>query len=709
MSHKRARPHKKRIVRGNNAPFVSNELRKEIRYRSRLKNIARKTNSASAKNAYRKQRNKCTKIKRNNMKSCFHKIVKNGGKQFWQSISPFITNKGTHGNEEFILEEKGKIIKDPREISEIFNKYYINIVEKTTGNPPISVPLLNSGDLVDNILNYYESHTSIVSIKNKHNGKSLKIPLATEDQIYDIINSLDTKKATGIDNIPAKVIKLSAKEIKSPLTKIINMSIEKCIFPDLMKLGKVIPIYKNSKKGNRLDKQYYRPVSILPVLSKIFEKYILNSMLGYVNSILSDQISAYRKGYSCQHVLLKLTEEWRKHLDRNKEVGAVLIDLSKAFDCLPHELLIAKMSAYGFNKETLKFIYSYLNGRKQAVNIKGNLSKFLDILAGVPQGSILGPILFNIFLNDITEIFQNCNLRNFADDNTISGSAKTTDELVAYLENDANKAVDWITANNMIANASKFQAIIVKKNKQDTSGIKLNIRGTSIETSKEVNLLGITIDYKLSLSIHISEICRKAGNTLNGIKRLHNYFSQKERKILVKTYVLSYFNYCPLVWHFCGKGDLHKMEKLQERAIRFVTEDYTSEYANILKTLGESTLYLKRVRLIAQEVYKSINGQSPEYIKELLKSRHANHPLRGDERPMQLYVPRVNQITFGQRSYTYEAPTLWNSLPIEYRQAENYILFRNLIKRWDGPLCRCNICKYNDYRGNDEESGTDSS
>lgn len=261
----------------------------------------------------------------------------------------------------------------------------------------------------------------------------------------------------------------------------------------------------------------------------------------------------------------------------------------------------------------------------------------------------------------------------------------------------------------MIANASKFQAIIVKKNKQDTSGIKLNIKGTPIETSKEVNLLGITIDYKLSLSVHISEICRKAGNTLNGIKRLHNYFSQKERKILVKTYVLSYFNYCPLVWHFCGKGDLHKMEKLQERAIRFITEDYTSEYANILNNLGESTLYLKRVRLIAQEVYKSINGQSPGYIKKLLKSRHAKHPLRGEERPTQLYVPRVNQITFGQRSYTYEAPTLWNSLPIEYRQAGNYTLFQKLIKRWNGPSCRWNICKFNDYNGNDDESGTDSS
>ena len=195
-----------------------------------------------------------------------------------------------------------------------------------------------------------------------------------------------------------------------------------------------------------MDKKCYRPVSVLTTFSKIFERYVLNEMFEHVNVILSDKISAYRKGYSCQHVLLKLTEEWRKHLDQNKVVGAVLMDLSKAFDCLPHELLIAKLAAYGFDKKTLKFLLSYLKGRKQAVNInniKGKLSMFMDILAGVPQGSILGPILFNIFLNDIMHIFEKCDINNFADDNTLSAVAESASTVIEYLEKDAQRVIEW--------------------------------------------------------------------------------------------------------------------------------------------------------------------------------------------------------------------------------------------------------------------------
>ena len=146
-------------------------------------------------------------------------------------------------------------------------------------------------------------------------------------------------------------------------------------------------------------------------------------MLVHVNTILSDKISAYRKGYSSQHVLLKLTEEFS--LDNNQIVGAFLMDLSKAFDCIPHELLIAKLSAYGFDIKTLKFILSYLKGRKQSVNIKGTLSTCMDVLAGVPQGSILGPVIFNMFLNDITTIFERFSLNNFADDNTLDAHASS--------------------------------------------------------------------------------------------------------------------------------------------------------------------------------------------------------------------------------------------------------------------------------------------
>ena len=229
---------------------------------------------------------------------------------------------------------------------------------------------------------------------------------------------------------------MSKDVIKRPLTEAIKSSIETKKFPKLMKYGKITPLYKFPKEGSRQNKADYRPVTVLTVFSKIEERYIFNSLTNFTDSILSDKISAYRKGYSTQHVILKLTEEWRTHLDKNETVGAVLMDLSKAFDCLPHELLIAKLAAYGVERQTLELIYSYLKERKQTVGIKGKLSMLLEILAGVPQGSILGPILFNIFMNDFIDIFKNTNVHNFADDNTLSAHSQDPSEVITNLEND---------------------------------------------------------------------------------------------------------------------------------------------------------------------------------------------------------------------------------------------------------------------------------
>jgi hypothetical protein len=204
------------------------------------------------------------------------------------------------------------------------------------------------------------------------------------------------------------------------------------------------------------------------------------------------------------------------------------MDLSKAFDCIPHELLIAKLAAYGFDTKT--FFLSYLKGRKQSVNIKGTLSTYMDVLAGVPQGSILGPVIFNIFLNDITTIFEKCSLNNFADDNTLDAHASSVTELVNSLEIDSQNLIDWFKINRMIANPDKFKAIIIDKRGKDTCGIELNINGDKIYTQKEVELLGISIDFQLSFTPHISKICKMAANQLNSIKRLKRHFDIETKK-----------------------------------------------------------------------------------------------------------------------------------------------------------------------------------
>ena len=200
-------------------------------------------------------------------------------------------------------------------------------------------------------------------------------------------------------------------------------------------------------------------------------------MMPFFNKIQSKFISAYRSRYSSQHVLLRLIEEWRKCLDENKVVGAILIDLSKAFDCLPHDLLIAKLEAYGLDRGALKLLLSYLINRKQSVKVKGVRSILQLIKNGVPQGrSIFGPILFNIFINDLYYILQS-DFRNFADDNTISAISDTVSSLVNSLTDKANKAVDWFHINKIIVNPEKFKAILLTKRKKNTTGYPIIFRG----------------------------------------------------------------------------------------------------------------------------------------------------------------------------------------------------------------------------------------
>ena len=268
-------------------------------------------NTAASRRAYKFQRNKCTKLRRENVKSYLKNALNKGrnSKSYWKTINPFLTDKGSHGKEDYILEESEKLIKDPKEIGEIFINYYTNIVEHSTGNPPVNIPLPENGDIIDTILSDYENHVSIETIKNMNIDSTFDLPLADEDTIEEIMKKLDISKATGIDNIPARLVAISASVTKGAFTKSLNKSITNSVFPNLMQIGKITPQYKGGKDCSRLNKEHFRPVSVLTAYSKVFERYILNQMLEHVNLILSDKISAYRKGYSTQHVLLKLLKK----------------------------------------------------------------------------------------------------------------------------------------------------------------------------------------------------------------------------------------------------------------------------------------------------------------------------------------------------------------------------------------------------------------
>ena len=495
-------PLKSRKTLPKPAPFMNSVLRKAVYKKKMLHNKYLKHRSNKNWEKYRLQRNLVNKIKKNSIKQYFFERCTGGPKSnsFWPTIKPFLSNKGNVNNNEIILEENNKIINDQEEVATTFNNFFINVAK----------------DIGPNLKTGNDEHPSITKIKeNKHNIEPLVFKEIDIDFIEKQINKANIKKATGKDGISPKLLKLAKPAISKPITNLINKTINSSKFPVKLKEAQVVPCYK---KNNALDKSNYRPVSILPYISKFFERAINDQLTDYFNTIFHPFLSAFRSGYGCQTTLLKIVEDWKTALDENKYVAAILMDLSKAFDCLPHNLLLDKLKTYGLSEESLKLLQDYLSDRKQCVKLGSSFSNWGEIYKGVPQGSILGPVLFNIFLNDIFYFIHDTSLYNYADDNTLSYAGYNLDELITKLETDSLILIDWFTINHMKANPDKFQALAIGS-KTHEKNIIFNINNNEIKCEDEVKLLGVTIDYQLKFNTHIANICKKSFKTTKRFKK----------------------------------------------------------------------------------------------------------------------------------------------------------------------------------------------
>jgi hypothetical protein len=677
-------------------PYMTSNLRKEMYRRNMYRNqYFSQRNCKFLEKRFKKQRNKVTSMRRDAIKSYFSSHCSENSKpgDFWKCIKPFLS-KNIKSERNMILRETIKendtitehIVTDKQDICNIFNTFFTSVANNIGKDDSIDI----NSECVTDVIGKHTNHPSITAIKSQYKRQHIfTFHEVTEKYIKLVLKKINPAKSTGFDDIPPKLVKLASDELSSPITELVNASIRELVYPHDMKKAEVSPLYKVQKENDML-KENYRPVSILPILGKVLEIVMADQLRIFFNDIFDVKLGAYRKRYGCDNILVRLLEKWKKALDENKIVGTLLMDLSKAFDCIPHSLLVSKLHAYGVSESACQFITSYLTNRYQRIKIQSKRSLWSLLTKGVPQGSVLGPILFNIFINDLFLFIETCDICNYADDNTLSFSSNTLEALVQALQTDAHASIDWFKNNYMQANADKFQVMFMKPMR---SKVKLpeifTLENEKLESKKCVNLLGVTIDDKLNFDEHISSLCKKAARQLNVMFRFHKLLDFNRKLQLYRAFVLSNFNFCPIVWHFSSITNMRQIDKIQERALRFLTGDHKSTYEQLRKQLGIDCLYLKRIKEIVIEVYKTVNKINPEFMHDIFVAKDTSHNFRDGHI---LRMPNFNTIQYGKMSFAYYGAHLWNLLPNHFKSSINFNTFKRLLKDWDGPKCSCTSC-----------------
>ena len=689
-------PMKCRTVKKPQLPYMNSEIRKEMFKRNSLRNKYYKCRTDAKWEAFKKQRNLVTSL----LRKSFGKYITSkceedkNGKTFWKIMRPFMTDKNLQSSNIINLKEGEDIISNPVEVSEIFNDFFVNIAAGI--GTPDEIPYTAKSDIdidtpsIELCVHRHKGHPSVVDIisqmmsNNMDDFRFHEITIATVAKKLSLLN---IHKSTGPDAIPGKLLKQVSQEISPILCNIFNACIKGNVFPHDMKKANVTPIYK---KLDSLCKGNYRPINTLSIISKIFEMLIAEQLTGHFTPVFNKFVTAYRRGYGCENALLKMTEEWRNSLDEQMYVGTALMDLSKAFDCLPHALFIAKLRAYKVSEDAACLLASYLSNRKQRVKLGTTRSTWKQTVKGVPQGSGLGPLLFNIFINDIFMVIKHCQLLNYADDNTLYVCHADSNYVLYALQTDMKSAVKWFNDNNMEANPSKFQSMFLKpKRLLDPFPKEINIGNMCIAREDEVKLLGVFLDSSLSFDNHVKKICMKAVRQLNSLRRLGTHLDVSSRLLIYKTFLLANFNFCPMVWHFCSKGNMLKLEKVNERALRFIYNDLSSSYETLLRKVQMPSLNVQRLHFILTEIYKTFNKTNPLFMHDLIRRKNIKYELR---RNYILDVPNVNTKAFGLHSFRYLGTHIWNLLPNDLKSAQNVTQFKKMLKTWSGPMCSCDMC-----------------
>ena len=650
-----------------NKPWITARIQRMMSKRDKYLNKFRRTKSRDSEYLYKKFRNKVVLETRKNRVEYFNNYFntnKNNMKKLWAGIRS-VVNVGENkcGIQISHLTQDGKEINDPQQMANIFNNFFVNVSKKITNAIP-------------------RTRKSPLDYLKHFNEKSFLLSAATPNEIEDLINSFQEGKAVGPYSIPIKLLKMISYQISVPFCIIVNESFVSGVFPDRLKLAKVITIYKKDSKDNPTN---YRPISLLSIFSKLIEKLMCKRLYSFLDScnILHSLQFGFREKHSTLHALIGMTETIKESIDNGTFGCGVFVDLQKAFDTVNHTILLKKLEYYGVRGNVLNWFSSYLCNRKQYVSVNGATSDQLTITCGVPQGSVLGPLLFLIYINDLPTVSRLLSFCLFADDTNIYFSSSDLLTLQKVMNRELKKVKKWLDANQLALNIEKTNFVIFhspQRKIDDNIVIKFMRKKISRKTS--VKFLGILLDAHLSWKQQITELSKKLARTVGIFYKIRHFVPLETLKVLYFSLFYSFVSYGIAVWGLTHKSLLNPLIISQKKIVRIMCfEEPTAHTEPLFKKLQFLKVRDIHELQLLSFIYDCQNKIAPAHFHSYFTPCYGVHSIntrqasRGD-----LFLTRKTTFQYGIRSIQYSGAVLWNSLPVSIRNSPSHLTFVSKLR-----------------------------
>ena len=645
----------KKQIRLQAKPWITPDILNSIRNRDRLLRKYIDTTEVNSKNEIHKEykalRNKVVAMIRKSKKNHFQKYFSENAKDIrktWTGIKNIINIRTiTKGQPTSMLIDK-EFISDPSKIAEGFNTYFSSIAEKLQQNT------------------YFGNNNFSKYLNAPLNHNFLFNSVDTQEILF-IIDSMVNSKATG----PQEILKLVKPNACYPLKEIINLSFATGSYPDNLKVAKVIPIFKN--KGDQLLVCNYRPISLLSNINKIFEKLVYSRIYSFLNlhNCIYDLQFGFRAKHSTNHALFSLTETIRDALDSGNFACGIFIDLQKAFDTVDHQILLKKLEYYGVRGIANNWFRSYLSNRQQFVSVNGFDSSWQPMKYGVPQGSVLGPLLFLVYINDLNNAIKFCTTHHFADDTNLLFVDNSMKKIQKFVNLDLKFLCQWLKSNKISLNASKTELIIFRDpRKKNTYDLKIKIDGKKIIPSRYVKYLGVLIDCHLSWHTHEMELQTKLSRAIRMLCKIRHFVKFTTLRMIYFGIFSSILMYGSQIW---GQHNriTQKLQKLQNKALRIINFQPPRTSASSLYKKCE---ILKLTDHISLQnflyAHDSLNENLPSSLTGQLSFVNTVHVTRS-EMYYQLDRCKTRTILYGTNSIKSKSVDVWNFINKLFN-AENF-------------------------------------